>query len=191
MGRHGLRTSFDDKCATLRNKASGRLMATGSIVNNLYAINVDNLHPSPDKALVANLDLWHQRLAHVNASGIKSMADRDVVKGIKLNSNAEHNCNVCNLSKSHRTPFRHKSSSRTRNVLEIVHSNVTGPLEVDSVGGSKYVITFIDDYSNWVVSYTMRRKSEALGRFKEYKQYAENQTNRKLLKLHVHERYGS
>lgn len=151
MGKLGVRASFDDKGATLRKKASGRLIATGSIVNNLYALDVDKPQSIPDKALVASLDLWHQRLAHVNSSGIKSMADRGVVKGIKLNStNAGHKCNGCILGKGHRTPFPHKSLSRASNVLDLVHSDVLGPLEVDSVGGSKYVITFIDDHSNWV-----------------------------------------
>lgn len=85
----------------------------------------------------------------------------------------------------------HAKATFARNVLDLVHSGVFGPLEVDSAGGSKYFISIIDDHSNWVVVYTMRNKSEAPGRFKQYKQYAENHTNRKLVKLHVHEMHDS
>jgi len=55
------------------------------------------------------------------------------------------------------------------------------------MGGSKYVITFIDDYSNWTVEYTMKKKSEALRCFKKYKSYAETHTTKKLQKLKVFE----
>ena len=181
MGRIGVRTIFDDQGAVLRKKTSNQVIALGSIVNNLYALNIDNAHLLREKAFVSNLSLWHQRLAHVNAAGIKKMVENGVVKGIVLNSRqTEIKCNGCILGKGHRTSIPRKSQSRASNVLDLVHTDVLGPFEVSSVGGSKYVITFIDDHSNWVVEYTMRHKSEALDRFKQYKQYAETHTNRKL-----------
>ena len=73
MGRLAVRTSFDDEGAVLKNKASGKVMAFGRVVNNLYALNIDKELKHPNKALFANLDLWHQRLAHVNVAGIKKM----------------------------------------------------------------------------------------------------------------------
>ena len=192
MGKLGVMTTFDDKGCVLRNKATSKAMAFGTVVNGLYAFNVDTTKKTPGIALVANLSLWHHRLAHVNVSGIKSMASRGVVKGVVLKSdNTEHICDGCILGKSHRTPIPRQSHSRAKNVLDLVHSDVLGPLEVDSVGGSKYFISFIDDHSNWVTVYTMRKKSEALNRFIQFKQYAETHTNRKLVKLHVHETHGS
>ena len=122
----------------------------------------------------------------------QKMDNHGVVKGVVLKSNnTEHKCDGCILGKGHRTPFPRESQSRARNVLELVHTDVLGPVEVYSIGGSKYFISFIDDHSNWVVEYTMRSKSEALDRFKEYKQYAETHTNRKLVKLHVREHRGT
>lgn len=43
-------------------------------------------------------------------------------------------------------------------ILELVHSDVIGPLKIESISVSHYVITFIDDKSNWTVEYTMHRK---------------------------------
>ena len=39
------------------------------------------------------------------------------------------------------------SSERKKNVLELVYSNVCGPIDVNTIGGSRYFVTFIDDAS--------------------------------------------
>ena len=167
MANMGIRTSFDDKGCVLRNKSTGKAMAFGSVINNLYALNVANISTDQsEKALVATLDIWHQRFAHVNASSIQSMSHHGVVKGLILKpSNIEKSCNGCILGKSHRTPIPRQSHSHTSNVLDLVHSDVLGPVEVESIGGSKYFISFIDNHSNWFFAHTMRHKSEALHKF--------------------------
>lgn len=40
--------------------------------------------------------------------------------------------------------------------LELVHTDVLGPVEIPSVGGTRYLITFIDDFSHWIVEHTMK-----------------------------------
>ncbi|KAL0402136.1 UNVERIFIED_CONTAM: hypothetical protein Slati_4243500 [Sesamum latifolium] len=50
-------------------------------------------------------------------------------------------------------------------------------------GGFSYFITFTDDHSRYGYVYLMRYKSEAFGRFKEYRFEVENQTNRKIKSL--------
>ena len=77
-------------------------------------------------------------------------------------------CEGCIMGKHNRSPFPKKSSRVTKKPLELVHSDVCGPISVESIGGSRYFITFIDDYSRFVVTYTMKRKDEALDKFKEY-----------------------
>ncbi|KAL0448926.1 UNVERIFIED_CONTAM: hypothetical protein Slati_1449000 [Sesamum latifolium] len=57
--------------------------------------------------------------------------------------------------------------------------NVCGPLSIPARGGSSYFITFTDDHSRYGYVYLIRYKSEAFGRFKEYRLEVENQTNRK------------
>ena len=51
---------------------------------------------------------------------------------------------------------------------------------MQSVGGSRYFVTFVDDHSNWVVVYTMRNKSEAFVKYKLYEKFAQTHTGRKL-----------
>ncbi|KAL0451314.1 UNVERIFIED_CONTAM: hypothetical protein Slati_1109500 [Sesamum latifolium] len=61
--------------------------------------------------------------------------------------------------------------------------NVCGPLSIPARGGFSYFITFTDDHSRYGYVYLMRYKSEAFGRFKEYRLEVENQTNRKIKAL--------
>lgn len=122
------------------------------------------------------------------------MAQNGVVNGVKISSTR----NLCwkgyILGKSHRTPIPMKSHSISTTVLEIVHSEVLGPIEVPSIGGSRYVIAFIDDYSNCTVEYKTRKKSDSLQCFNMFKLYYERHTNQILQKLNIHhsncENYG-
>ena len=59
--------------------------------------------------------------------------------------------------------------NRAKEVLELVHSDVCGPINVQARGGFEYFVTFTDDYSRYGYVYLMTRKSEAFDKFKEFK----------------------
>eukprot|EP00171_Calliarthron_tuberculosum_P006130 IDg6130t1 len=91
------------------------------------------------------------------------MFKNGVVRVIRLNSpNSKANCVGCIFGKGHLAAIPKARTRNTKAILELIHSDVIGPIEVESVCGSRYVIPFIDDKSNWTVQYTMHRKSESL-----------------------------
>eukprot|EP00171_Calliarthron_tuberculosum_P023309 IDg23309t1 len=189
MANRGIRTEFDDEGSKVIRKRDEKLLSTGSLYNGLYYLN---LSKSPEKALVASIGRWHERLAHINVSGISNMVKNGVVRGVKLNSaNARTSCVGCIFGKGHRAAMPKAKTRQTKSVLELIHSDVIGPIEVESVGGARYVITFIDDKSNWTVEYTMHRKSESLDCFKKYKAYAERHTNQTVRGISFNEFEGS
>ena len=57
----------------------------------------------------------------------------------------------------HRIPFPKKSEKETHQPPQLVHSDLCGPMNVDSVGGSKYVLTFTD-YTRYVTAYFISLK---------------------------------
>ncbi|KAL0411251.1 UNVERIFIED_CONTAM: hypothetical protein Slati_3714800 [Sesamum latifolium] len=71
-------------------------------------------------------------------------------------------------------------SAVANDLLDLVHTNVCGPLSISARGGFSYFITFTDDHSRYGYVYLMRYKFEAFGRFKENRLEVENQTNRKI-----------
>ncbi|GJT34550.1 retrotransposon protein, putative, ty1-copia subclass, partial [Tanacetum coccineum] len=81
------------------------------------------------------------------------------------------------MGKSHRVSFgvgRHT----TQGVIDYIHSDLWGPSQVESLGGKKYFLSIVDDYSRRVWVYILRFKDKAFRKFKEWKQLVENQTGR-------------
>ncbi|KAL0313097.1 UNVERIFIED_CONTAM: hypothetical protein Sradi_5709000 [Sesamum radiatum] len=65
-------------------------------------------------------------------------------------------------------------SAIANGLLDLVHTDVYGPLNIPARGGFSYFITFTDDHSRYDYVYLMRYKSEAFGRFNEYRLEVEN-----------------
>lgn len=120
------------------------------------------------------------------------MADNGAVKGIRIpNGDSSFPCEGCILGKAQRTPIPKFTTSRANKPLQLVHSDVLGPIEVPSLGRVRYFVSFIDDFSKWTTVYTMSHKSKALDCFKDYKASAEKHKKTNLQTLHIHELHGS
>ena len=66
-----------------------------------------------------------------------------------------------------------------------MHTDVCGPMNVDSIGGSKYMLTFTDDYTRYITFYFITSKAEVLSKFKEYVNMVENRTGLQVKKLSI------
>jgi transposase InsO family protein len=69
---------------------------------------------------------------------------------------------------------------RATKPLEIVHSDVCGPMRTTSSGGARYFVTYIDDFSRKVWVYLLKSKGECLEKFKEFKALVETQSEHKI-----------
>jgi transposase InsO family protein len=76
-------------------------------------------------------------------------------------------------------PFT-KKSERSKDLLRLVHSDVCGPMSISARDGSRYFVTFTDDFSRYGYVYLMRHKSESFEKFKEFKVEVENQLGKKI-----------
>ena len=86
-------------------------------------------------------------------------------------------CESCLLGKMTKLPFNGKGERENR-LLDLIHTDVCGPMSIHARGGFVYFITFIDDYSRYGYLYLMRYKSEAFERFKEFRNEVEKQLAR-------------
>ena len=113
------------------------------------------------------------------------LKSKNVVNGMNVDVNKlPRCCERCALGKQHRNLFPKTSDNLTKQPLDIIHSDVCGPMNVDSIKGSKCFVTFIDDFSRYTTAYTMKNKNEVFAKLKEYIAYVENQTNFKIKALH-------
>ena len=180
--------SFRQKYCWIRNKRR-KLIGTGSPLGKLYKLNCVIQKSSAEKAKVAGerkekskTDLWHQKLAHVNVKQIHQLVDNST--GIELPSNEKQSfCEACVIGKMHRLPHHPLKEIKSIERLQLVYTDVCGPMQTLSHGGSRYFITFTDDYSRYCKTYFLKRKSEALEKFKEFKRAVENETGLKIKAL--------
>jgi Integrase core domain/GAG-pre-integrase domain len=96
-------------------------------------------------------EVWHQRLGHMSEKGMKVM----VSKG-KLNGLSHVDLSFCSST------------------------DVWGPLQVSSLKGSQYYVTFIDDSTRKLWVYFIKNKSDVFEIFKKWKCLVENETGLKL-----------
>jgi transposase InsO family protein len=89
-------------------------------------------------------------------------------------------CEGCIEGKQHRKPFPSDGGMRATKPLEIVHSDVCGPMRTTSLGGARYFVPYIDDFSRKVWVYLLKSKMECLEKFKEFKALVEKQSEYKI-----------
>ena len=91
--------------------------------------------------------LWHYRLGHLNFRDLDAFQKHGMVIGLpKINFPIEL-CEECVQGKQHKNNFSKDVGHKTKEQLEVVYSDVCGPRQVDSYGGNRYFVTFIDDFS--------------------------------------------
>ena len=73
-----------------------------------------------------------------------------------------------------------KEHKEDKGILEIIHSDVCGPMSSKSLRGYAYYVSFIDDFSRKTWVYFMKNKDEVFSKFKEFKALIENQTEKKI-----------
>jgi hypothetical protein len=138
-----------------------------------------------DEALIHNEvkpnELWHRRYAHINYEALPFL--KKMVEGIpELQSTQEEICKGCALGKNVKKPFL-SSNNRSKETLNLIHSDVCGLMPVISLGGSLYYVIFIDDYSRETWLYLLKTKDKVLSKFQEFKAEIENLTNKKIKTL--------
>jgi hypothetical protein len=147
---------------------------------DLYRLLFQPLH-----ALVASSDssgqlceLWHRRMAHLHHGALGGL--REVVTGVPQIS-IEHQdvCRGCALGKFAKASFP-SSDSRSAGILDLVHTDVCGPMSRKSWSGCEYYLTFIDDYSRKTWIYFLKAKSEVFARFQEFRALVENQSGKRI-----------
>ena len=107
---------------------------------------------------------------------------KNIVTGIPvLRVNHDGTCRGCALGKNAKKSFP-DSESISKEILDLGHSDLCGPMIVASLGGYHYYVTFIDDYSRktWIYFLKTKESEEVLSKFKEFKAQVENLSGKRI-----------
>lgn len=127
-------------------------------------------------------ELWHRRLAHLNSRSMYLLKN-GMATGIDFDENNFQSCVACVQGKQTRIPFPKKSASRSKSILDLIHTDLCGAFSTPSLGGAKYFLTFTDDYTRRTFVYFLKSKNEVFENFKTFKALVENQTGKKIKRL--------
>nr|GFB54145.1 retrovirus-related Pol polyprotein from transposon TNT 1-94 [Tanacetum cinerariifolium] len=144
----------------------GNDLLTGSRGTDLYSISLQDTS-SPNliclmaKATSSQAWLWHCRLSHLNFDTINLLSKNDIVIGLpKLKFIKDHLYSSCELGKAKRKYFQTKTTPSFKRRLQLLHMDLCGPMQVESINGKKYVLVIIDDYSRYTWTHFLRSKDE-------------------------------
>lgn len=132
-----------------------------------------------DTAMKTQVDdswLWHQRFGHFNFYGLNLLHQKNMMRDLPSITMQDGVCEGCMLGKQRRQPFPSGKAWRAKTMLELVHTDVCGPMRTPSNEQNRYFILFIDDYTRMTWVYFLREKSEVFKVFKKFKNFVEKQS---------------
>nr|GEZ67336.1 retrovirus-related Pol polyprotein from transposon TNT 1-94 [Tanacetum cinerariifolium] len=144
----------------------GNDLLIGSCGTDLYSIALqDTSTPNPiclmAKVTSSEAWLWHRHLSRLNFDTINLLLKNDIVIGLpKLKFIKDHLCSSCELGKAKQKSFHIKTTSSSKRRLQILHTDLCGPMRVESFNGKKYVLVIVDDYSKYTWTHILRSKDE-------------------------------
>ena len=93
-------------------------------------------------------DLWHQRFAHANNQLLTKIGTGDVISGASMGKERDLSfCEGCTLGKSTQKRPKSLGEVRAKGCLELIHMDVCGPIQTESLSWKRYFVCFIDDHS--------------------------------------------
>ena len=141
-------------------------------------------NPAPVQLTAAAM--WHARLGHSNSATVYKLFKHGMVRGVDCEGIARSirnsgpslpaECESCEIGKSHRQPFTGQAERATR-PLEILHTDICGPIPDTGLSGARYLFTITDDYTRYVfVAVTAYKDGATIGPIiRDWVTWAENQ----------------
>jgi GAG-pre-integrase domain len=153
MVSNGLDVTFSKEGCQIYKQ--GDILATATSVGGMYKLDATRKTERASTAAAGESNthkLWHQRLGHLNRRDMGLLA-KGMVTGMHVTGTSDEQCLPCIEGKHSRTPFKSVGGKRAKEKLELVHSDVCGPMSEPSWGNSRYLVTFTDDFTRKTFGY--------------------------------------
>jgi transposase InsO family protein len=152
----GYNCLFTEKGVKVYRREDSSIAFTGLLKNKLYQVDFNKGEANLDTCLVAKCSmgwLWHRRLAHVGIRNLAKLLKYNHILGLTdVHFEKDRICGAWQARKQVGVPHPPKSIMTITQPLELIHMDLFGPVAYLSIGGNKYGIVIVDDYSRftWV-----------------------------------------
>jgi hypothetical protein len=158
---NGNRVIFNEQGCFIYN-SQNVCIGEARLENEVYRLNIVKSQHVLAASVKTSSTTWHRRLGHINANDLCKMKN-GAVEGVtfpdKNGQIDKSSCTVCCEGKQTRLPFP-LSASKSQEVLELVHTDLCGPMENKSLGMVRYFLIFLDDYSRMCFVYFLQSKHQ-------------------------------
>jgi len=171
----GFKINFQEDICSRTSKDLSQSF-TGRRHGNIYLLDIK---PKSSQCLISIQDeekLWHRKLGHVNMKQIANISFKKLVRGLpNLSYQKSESCTPCVLEKHVRSSLKPINQISTNRVLQLLHMNLFGPTITQSIGGKKYYLVIVDDYSCFTWVFFLASKSEAFSHFLKFAKKVQNE----------------
>ena len=153
----GISIIFTENSCYIKHPKANILLAT--IYKSAYVLTIrDKIHKSSNNFVsMFCIHEWHRKMGHKNINHIKSIKNSMNLKITKCKCPPD--CVACLKGKLHALPYP-QSSEKPKLPREIVTTDICGPFDTQSIGGSKYFVTFTDACTDYTEVATIKNKSD-------------------------------
>jgi hypothetical protein len=149
----GYNCLFADISVILFRRSDDSIAFKGVLDGQLYLVDLNDNKAELDTCLIAKTNmgwLWHRRLAHVGMKNLHKLLKGEHILGL-TNVHFEKDIiySACPEGKQVGVHHPHKNIMTTDMSLELLHMDLFGQIAYISIGGSKYCLVIVDDYSRF------------------------------------------
>jgi transposase InsO family protein len=168
-------------------RSDGSYAFSGILKGKLYLVDFNLKELELDKCLIAKTSmgwLWHRRLAHVDMRNLHKLHKEDHILGLmNIVFKTDRPCGASQAGKQVEAQHRAKNIVTTTRPFKMLHIDLSGPIAYISIGGNKYGLVIINDYSHFTWVFVLQDKSETHNVLKKLLKRAQNEFDAKVKRI--------
>lgn len=165
---------FIDRIEKLPNGlafSQGKQRFSASISENLMMLDMwkDPMHDFQGAAYSIedpSMRLWHERMGHLSESGLRRL--RHIATGMD-DTQEDGRCMCESCVKGRMTERPHTGViAPGRHALDLIHTDVAGPIKVTGHDQTRYWVTCLDDFTQWAEVELLQHQSQAFSQIRGF-----------------------
>lgn len=154
----------------------GKVVFPIQTIESLYVLEVfpvsisrrDESIPKYALSAAEEIKLWHRRFGHRDLRNFSKLEKEVSEAQLPKSWVRVKGCDVCELSKHTNISFPKHAERPATKPFETVHVDLMGPMDEESLGGSRYAVLFVDEFTKWTTAKFVAAKGDFISVFKQY-----------------------